>query len=145
MNVLAYAERAQEVSTDLGLLQRDSDQWNRAAQELVDHLSVIFQGRTLQVEGGEVMQEYPRYVLREVREGRKGSQPVYCWMSALLVWLHWPISGSGQVFGAKQGKPTAYKAEKVLATTRGVRAPSNSAYSMILCALGSLVNETRWN
>lgn len=55
MNVLPYAERAQKVSTDLGLLQRDSDQWHRAVLELVDHLSVIFQGRTLQIEGGEVM------------------------------------------------------------------------------------------
>lgn len=41
MNVLAYAEKAQVVSTDLGLLQRDSDYWHRAALELVGHLLLV--------------------------------------------------------------------------------------------------------
>lgn len=93
MNVLACAERAQEVSTDLGLLQRDSGQWHRAALELVSHfLPVAFQGRTLQVEHGEwcsyaATLQCPRYVLREVREGWEGI-PTCVVLDVLISALH---------------------------------------------------------
>lgn len=71
-NVLAYAEKRQEVSTDLGLLQRDNDQWHRAALEVVGHLPLSpfrEEHYKLNKENGAAMQQYPRYVLREVREG----------------------------------------------------------------------------
>lgn len=72
MNVLAYAERGQEVSIDLGLLQRGSDQWHRAALELwaIFSLSPFREGHyKLDKENGATIQQYPPYVLREVREG----------------------------------------------------------------------------
>lgn len=71
MSVLASAGRAQEVFTDLGLLQRDSDQWHRAALELVIFsLTPFREGHyELDKENGAATQQYPCYVLRVVREG----------------------------------------------------------------------------
>lgn len=57
MSVLAYAETAQEVSTDLGLLQRDSAHWS---WWVTFSLSPLREGHyKLNKENGTALQQYP--------------------------------------------------------------------------------------